>query len=112
MTREEVWRTVEASARALGDDKHTKSALSQACYDWAKANGWVQAAGGPVAPSTGGVVFPNYGKSKGLPIAGASRSDLEFYANGCRRTLADPEKARWHDKERTLLAAIEAELSK
>ena len=56
-----------------------------------------------------GPVFPNYGRSKGAPIFGASEQDLEFYANGCRRTLNDPSKSRWHDKERQLLAAIEAE---
>jgi hypothetical protein len=63
-----------------------------------------QAAGGA------GEVFPPYGRSKGLPIRGASMGDLEFYANGSRRSLADPSKSRWHDKERQLLAAIEAEI--
>lgn len=66
-------------------------------------------------PSGGGaegMVFPPYGRSKGAPIAGASIKDLEFYMNGCRRTLDDPAKSRWHDKERTLLAAIEAELAR
>jgi hypothetical protein len=58
----------------------------------------------------GGMVFPPYGRSKGAPIAGASTQDLEFYINGCRRTLDDPAKSRWHDKERVLLAALEAEL--
>lgn len=60
----------------------------------------------------GGMVFPPYGRSKGMPVAGASMQDLEFYANGCRRTLGDPGKARWHDKERVLLAAIEAEIAR
>jgi hypothetical protein len=32
--------------------------------------------------------------------------------NGCRRTLDDPGKARWHEKERVLLAAIEAEMAR
>ena len=65
------------------------------------------------APSSdGGMVFPPYGRSKGQAIVGASTQDLEFYANGCRRTLGDPAKSRWHDKERTLLAAIEAELAR
>lgn len=59
-----------------------------------------------------GMVFPPYGRSKGAPIAGASTQDLEFYANGCRRTLNDPAKSRWHEKERVLLAAIEAELAR
>ena len=64
-------------------------------------------------PARGGaeMVFPPYGRSKGAPIAGASTQDLEFYANGCRRTLADPSKSRWHQKERALLAAIEAEMA-
>ena len=57
-------------------------------------------------------VFPPYGRSKGAPIAGANRGDLEFYATGAKRTLADPSKARFHDKERTLLAVLEAELAR
>ena len=57
-------------------------------------------------------VFPPYGRSKGQPIAGASRADLDFYANGSKRTLSDPEKARYHEKERAMLAAIEAELAR
>ena len=59
-----------------------------------------------------GGVFPNYGRSKGGPIRGATMQDLEYYANGARRSLADPSKSRWHDKERQLLAAIEAEISR
>lgn len=59
-----------------------------------------------------GLVLPPYGRSKGAPIAGASVQDLEFYIGGCRRTLDDPAKSRWHDKERTLLAALEAELAR
>jgi hypothetical protein len=38
--------------------------------------------------------------------------DLEFYANGARRSLGDPSKSRWHDKERQLLEAIEAEIAR
>jgi hypothetical protein len=65
------------------------------------------------APSgDGGMVFPPYGRSKGAPIAGASVSDLEFYISGSRRSLDDPSKSRWHDKERALLAVMEAELER
>jgi hypothetical protein len=60
--------------------------------------------------ASSGVVFPNYGSLKGLPIAGAALKDLEYYANGARRSLADPSKARFHDAERKLLAALEAEM--
>lgn len=70
-------------------------------------------AGAGGAPAGGdGMVFPPYGRSKGAPVAGASLNDLEFYRNGCLRTLADEGKARWHDKERVLLAAIEAEIAR
>jgi hypothetical protein len=60
----------------------------------------------------GGMVFPPYGRSKGAPIRGASMQDLEYYANGSKRSLSDPSKSRWHDKERVLLAAIEAEIAR
>jgi hypothetical protein len=66
----------------------------------------------PPASSAGGAVFPPYGRSKGAPIAGASLQDLEFYAAGARRTLGDPAKSRWHEKERQLLATIEAEIAR
>jgi hypothetical protein len=69
----------------------------------------------PRAASPGpsdGLLLPNYGRSKGMPVSGASVQDLEFYANGARRSLADPSKSRWHDKERQLLAAIEAEIAR
>lgn len=59
-----------------------------------------------------GMVFPPYGRSKGAPIAGASVQDLEYYISGSRRSLDDPSKSRWHDKERVLLAAMEAELAR
>ena len=63
----------------------------------------------PAAPGEPPTVFPPYGRSRGMPIRGASAQDLDFYATGARRTLADPGKARFHDKERALLNAIEAE---
>lgn len=70
----------------------------------------------PSAPrSTGGGgsgVLPNYGRAKGQPIVGASIGDLEYYAAGCRRSLDNPDKAKWHAKERDLLAAIEAEIDR
>lgn len=59
----------------------------------------------------GPTVFPNYGNLKGQPIHGAPLKDLQFYANGAKRTLADSTKARFHDAERALLAAIEGEIN-
>ena len=65
------------------------------------------------APSGGnGATLPNYGRNKGQPVHGQAIPDLEYYAAGCRRTLDDPGKSRWHDKERDLLRAIEAEIAR
>lgn len=70
------------------------------------------------APSSGratggtGARFGNYGRSKGQPVEGATMQDLEYYAGGCRRSLADPAKSRFHESERVLLAAIEAEIAR
>lgn len=112
------WQALKtAAAEGMEDD------LSRAAIGWAKANGYVHgpslvagaaAQRAPAAAASGGavLVFPPYGRSKGMPIKGASMQDLDFYANGCRRTLADDSKARWHDKERALLAAIEAEMAR
>lgn len=60
----------------------------------------------------GPTTLPNYGKAKGQPIAGADMRTLEFYANGCRKSLADPAKANWHAKEAALLEAIQDEMAR
>lgn len=120
-------RTMKWQALKLAAGTGTDDDLNRAAIGWAQANGYVhrstlppkpapspaprQAAPRQASNSGGGTaVFPPYGRSKGMPIKGASQQDLEFYANGCRRTLADPAKERWHEKERALLAAIEAEM--
>lgn len=38
--------------------------------------------------------------------------DLETLARRARKILADPKRSRWHDAERSHLAAIEAELER
>lgn len=73
--------------------------------------------GGGARPAGGGgggdgMVFPPYGRSKGMPIRGASMQDLEFYKNGSMRSLSDPSKSRFHEKEKVMLAAIEAEIAR
>ena len=100
-------RLVDAATDfAAGRTKEQGQTLSNA------AKAWATVCDADVKPKAAplGLTFPNYGRSKGLPVAGASKGDLEFYRNGCVRTLEDPSKARWHDKEKQLLAAIDAEL--
>ena len=60
----------------------------------------------------GGGAFPNYGRSKGQPIAGAPLKELEYYAANARKSIADPSKARWKEKEEALLAQLEAEIAR
>ena len=68
------------------------------------------ASGGAFGGGSG--TFPNYGRSKGAPIFGAAMQELEYYAANARKSLNDPSKARWHDKERQLLEALEAEITR
>jgi hypothetical protein len=56
--------------------------------------------------------FPNFGPRKGDPIHGAEVQHLEFYLAAARKSLADPEKAKWHAKERALIAAYEEEIAR
>lgn len=65
----------------------------------------------PAAPVVGGAVFP-FGTSKGKPVAGADMRSLEFFRAKCLETLGDQSKQRFHDKERVLLAAIDAEMNR
>jgi hypothetical protein len=121
--RKDAWQNlVNAAARAVRDDftREAQDELSQSAKGWAGQNGYRLFVGSdapdwlPPKPSLGhqgGVIFPNYGRAKGQPIAGADLRDLQFYKQGCERTLADPSKARWHEKERELLGAIDAEIS-
>lgn len=62
--------------------------------------------------SSAGGVFPPFGQTKGEPIAGATERNIRFYAHAAMRTLDDPDKARFHDKERAQLALYVAELER
>lgn len=75
------------------------------------AEGGGRVASGAPAPS-GGATFPPYGKSAGGAVAGATLNDLRFYAHGCVRSIENPDKVRFHAKERALLAAINAEITR
>ena len=113
----ELLKAAAWSALVNASDAHSNSrtkSAAQSLSDAAKA--WADVCRAPVtsaaAPSSSGAVFPGYGRSKSMPVAGASKGDLEFYRTGCQRTLSDPSKERFHAKERALLAAIDAELAR
>jgi hypothetical protein len=64
------------------------------------------------APPSSGMTFPPFGNHKGEPIAGADMRTLQFYASAAQRSLDDPTKERFHNKERQLLAALNAEMAR
>ena len=118
MTPSNAWNTLDSAVNIYSEsdreDLAVKRALQDAVYAYVAARPPSQIPPTPLpVPSVGGgAVFPNYGKTKNQPVAGASRNDLEYYRAGCLRTLADDSKSRWHEKEHALLAAIDAELAK
>lgn len=101
--------TAKDYAAAVDGETWTKLCLAAEAYGEARRalKGGTPAGGGAGSD----VVFPPYGRSKGQPVKSATMQDLEYYANGCRRTLNDPGKSRWHDKERVLLNTIEREIA-
>lgn len=69
-------------------------------------------AGRPAGAKSSPATLPLYGKGKGQPITSADEATLRYYIGGCKRSLADPEKSRFHPKERAMLAALESALVK
>lgn len=67
---------------------------------------------GPVPDGPLPTVAPNYGRSKGCSIFGMTEQDLSYYRAGAVRSINDPSKARFRDKERLLVAAIDAEIAR
>jgi hypothetical protein len=118
-THQEAWLAFDAAVKAYAHGDTDDLANKRMVHDAAFA--YVASRGGNTMPRpesraptsvNSGAVFPPYGRSKGAPVAGASVNDLEFYRNGCLRTLADESKSRWHDKERELAAVIRAEMAR
>jgi hypothetical protein len=104
-----VQERMAAAMERQADATEAQNAALAALVDALKARPVAGSSGGNGAAHSG-PVFPNYGKSKGHAVAGASVGDLRYYGEGCIRSLENPEKQRFHDKERALLDAINAEL--
>ena len=56
-----------------------------------------------------GEILAPFGRSKGQPITEISDSDLEWLANAVKKSVADPDKAKWKGKNETLLQALREE---
>lgn len=66
-------------------------------------------------PRSGGgapTTLPNFGKSKGAPIAGAALAELEWYAQAMRESIDNPAKATFKAKNQAMLEALEAEIDR
>lgn len=66
----------------------------------------------PKASGGGAGTFPNFGKSKGAPISGASQNDLRYYAGAAVRSIEDASKARFLDSNKAQLASYVAEMER
>lgn len=54
--------------------------------------------------------LPNFGRSAGQAVEGASMRDLTFYESVLAKNVEDESKARWRDQNQATLDAIRAEI--
>lgn len=64
------------------------------------------------AAGASGAVFPPFGRKKGQPIAGCDLENLEWYRAAVQRSVDDPSRAQWREKNQAVLDAIEAEIAR
>lgn len=109
--KKKAWHELSSAATSHGAQGTAVTAqrLAEAACEWARAKGWREPR--EAAPKAD-AVLPNFGRQKGEPIAGVETKDLEWYASAMRRSIDDPEKARWADANQAVLDAIEAELER
>lgn len=60
--------------------------------------------GGQDAP--GDVPVVPFGKNKGTPITELSERQLDWYIEAARKNIADPDKAKWREKEQRWLDSL------
>ncbi len=58
-----------------------------------------------------GAVVP-FGKTKGRPIEDESDKGLAYLSDAMQRSIDDPSKERWAESNRTLKAAVDAEIAR
>lgn len=63
------------------------------------------------APSPESLSFA-YGPGKGMPIKDLDTGLLRWYASRCEDSINDASKARWHARDKALLAAVSDELAR
>lgn len=64
------------------------------------------------APAASGAVFPPFGRKRGQPIAGCDLENLEWYRGVVQKSVNDPDKSRFREKNQEVLDAIEAEITR
>lgn len=109
--RKLAWGALAQSAQRYSAQPEAVAAqsLAEAAVAWAVAKGYREPR--PAAAS-GEACLPNFGRNKGQPISGVETKDLEWYAGAMRKSIDDPEKARWRDSNQAMLDAIEAEIER
>lgn len=62
------------------------------------------------AAGASGAVLPPFGRKRGQPIAGCDLENLEWYRGVVQKSVDDPDKARFRERNQEVLSAIEAEI--
>lgn len=113
MTRNEFIQQCAISMRSNGcghveawtDATQLADAAPKGTFDVAQA-------ARPASSGATGAVFPNFGKAKGTPIAGAAQNELRYYAGAAVRSIEDASKARYLDSNKAQLASYIAEMER
>lgn len=98
---------------ACGDvaDHDAKKALFLAADNYARVRWAMATAGRTKTPKArSGFTMP-FGRSKGLAIEDAQRSDVEWMLSKIEQDIDDPEKARFRAKNVAFRDALDAELA-
>jgi len=75
-------------------------------------SGQRQAGTAPAAPGQAGVPTVAFGKLAGTPITDLNERQLDWYINAARENLNNPDKSKYHAKERAWLQALNDELGR
>lgn len=90
------------------NDVHLIKNLCEAASAYAAAR--TSSAPSRPAVASSGAAF-RFGRLKGQALRGSDLKDLEWYAGALRKSISDPEKARFLESNEAELAQVDAELA-
>lgn len=111
---------VQITGLHVEDQQAIMEALHDGWHAKRQATGWQvpaakpPAASKPAAKGKGGASDPElrFGRSKGKKVSEAETDDLVWMRDKIAESIDDPEKERFIDNNRALLASIDAEIAR